>query len=121
MPARTQQNITVYCRETRAIEMTVVDEDGAEVDLQGEHVTYRIAKNPRTTATNCLVAVDENDPRITVNDSGSGTFSVVRYDPGRDDLQPAGKYVHELRVTQSGSDARVVMTGIVEILPSITD
>lgn len=121
MPTRTDQPVTVRAGETRPWQIQVLDEDGAEVDVSGEHLIFRIGKHLRTTAPHFLVDLDEDSDQITVEDSGSGSFSIVRYDPGIDDLKPAGKYFYELRVVQAGNDARVVVQSELTIEPSLTD
>jgi hypothetical protein len=119
MPTRTEQNVTVRAGETRPIEMTVRDEDGADIDVSGEHIVYRIARHGRSKEPSYLVDLDENSAQITINDNGAAVFSVVRYDPGLSDLVIPGKHFHQLAIVQSGSDARVVLEGTFTIKDAI--
>lgn len=121
MPTRTNQNLTVRAGETRSILITIYDEDGAELDVAGDALIYRIARHGRMTAPHYLVELTDASDQITVSDNGSGTFSRVQYDPAIGDLVVPGKHVHELRITKTGNDARVVMVGYLTILNSITD
>jgi hypothetical protein len=120
MPAKTQQNVTVYAGDTRPIQITVRDEEGTDIDIGGETVIYRIAKHGRKTGTHYLVDLTQDSEQITIEDNGSGVDSIVRYDPGAEDLIVPGKHHHELRVVQSGGDSRVVMAGTFTILDAIT-
>ena len=121
MPTKTQQNVTVRAGETRPLQITVRDEDGVDVDVDGDIIVYRIARHGRTTAPHYLVDLNQDSEQITVEDNGSGVLSVVRYDPGRDDLVQVGKHTHELRITKTGNDTRVVMVGSFTIMDSISD
>jgi hypothetical protein len=119
MPTATRQDFTVRAGETRPVEWTVLDEDGAEVDVAGEHVVLRIARHLRATHPNFLVDLNEDDAQITISDSGSGTFSVIRYDPSLTDLTLPGRHWYQVAVVQSGADARIVAEGVCEITNAI--
>ncbi len=120
MPTKTQQNVTVRAGETRPLQITVRDENGVDVDVAGDLLVYRIAKHGRTTAPHYLVDLDQDSEQISVEDNGSGTDSVVRYDPGSEDLVCPGKHLHFLRVIKAGGDARTVMVGNFTILDDPT-
>jgi hypothetical protein len=120
MPTKTQQNVRIRAGETRPIQITVRDEDGVDLDLSNATLIYRIARHGRTTSPHYLLSLTEADDRLTVEDNGSGTDSIVRYDPGLLDLVVPGKHTHSLRVTQTGGDARVVMVGSFVIDDEIT-
>ena len=119
MPTATRQDFTVRAGETRPVEWQVLDEDGAEIDVSNEHVVLRIARHLRATHPHFLVDLDETSSQITINDSGTGFFSVIRYDPGLTDLTLPGKHWYQVAVVQSGSDARIVAEGICEITNAI--
>lgn len=120
MPTKTQQNVRIRAGETRPITITVRDEDGVDLDVSNASLLYRIARHGRTTSPHYILSLTEADDRLTVEDNGSGTDSIVRFDPGLTDLVIPGKHTHSLRVTQAGGDARVVMVGNFVIDDEIT-
>jgi len=99
---RTQQDIgtTDPYHEGDALELIVdVDEGGADKDLAQATVSWTLAHRPGATPT--------------LSDSDSGVTAQVT-----DGL--AGRYQHELRVTDRNGDTAVVAEGRVRIAERVT-
>ena len=89
-------DFTMYQGDSKTIAYSVVDGDGAAVDVSGASVTFAIARNLETTAvltkTSATSAVVVSGSSVTVTLSAADTAALF------------GLYFHELQITDSSGN-----------------
>lgn len=101
------QNFSMISGDTKRLEVTIQDADGAEVDVTGAAVTYVIADSAVRVAKT-------TDDGITID----GAVVTVTLDPA-DTAELAGVYAHEMQITDPSGNVGTVMIGEVSIAKDI--
>jgi len=115
---RTQQDIGTAdpYHEGDALELIVdVDEAGDDKDLAQATVSWTLAHRPGATPT---LSDSDSGVTATVTDAAAGEVTVTIDSGVTDGL--AGRYQHELRVTDRNGDTAVVAEGRVRIADRVT-
>jgi hypothetical protein len=116
--AETQQDIGTIepYHEGDSLEVIVsVDEDGADKDLSQATVSWTVAHRSGATPT---LADTDSGVSASVTDAATGEVTVTIDSGVTDGL--AGRYQHELRVTDLNGDTAVVAEGRFRIAERVT-
>ncbi len=114
--AKENQTLNLYKGEAKTIQVQVLDDTGAPVDVRTKFMTYRIAKSVKSTS---ILQKLESDMTVTGDDFNFINIPLVHSDTND---RTAGTYYHELRLKDSSSSPEVVvMTGAVILNESLTN
>jgi len=114
--ATPKTDFEMYAGDTRKLIVTVVDQDGIDVDLIGGSVTWQLAKSDwkKDPDASVLVTKTSGAGQIELAD---GSFIV--------NLQPAdtagfdGSYYHEAQVTLADGTVGTPLVGKVKVKPNL--
>lgn len=110
------QDFSLYAGDDITVDFTLVDEDGAPLDLSGCVLRWKMARSWRHAAL-LTIASDDIPPALNIVDPGLATLILAADDTGS---LPDGSYVHSLRVVDGSSNVETLLTGVVVVYGSIT-
>jgi hypothetical protein len=113
--AETGQDITIYAGNDVALDVSLLDEAGAALDLTGTSLEWGMAERFADDA----VLRKATPVEIEVTDEVAG-LATVHLDPA-DTATLGGIYRHELRLTDAGGNIVTLLTGALTIRTSILD
>jgi len=115
--AKLEQDFRMWQGETKLLIIHVEDGQGDPVDITGSSIVWVMQ---RQTYNTTQPRIEKSTPiGIDVLDGPAGIFQ-VRLDPADTLGLPAGNYLHEAEVTDSGGQVSVVTIGCVRLSISIT-
>ena len=107
-------DFTMFQGDTKTLEFTVKDGDGAVVDLTGAtSIRWNLARRVSSAA----IITKDLDSGITVIDAANGRFDVSLTSADTENL--SGRYYHEAEVIDASGDVATVETGATTINPAL--
>lgn len=117
------QNFELVSGNDKELNVTVLDENGAAVDLTGATIVWAVAINEKSKSTIFFYTSPTN---ITIILPQSGTdIGKFRIDVQDNDTEPLSigristDYYHEARVTSSAGKKSTVMVGTMAVLGNV--
>jgi len=105
----TKANLVIDQGATFTTTITITDDDGNIIDLDGYTGAAQIRKHYTSlTAVNFSVSVNESEGEVTLSLTAGQTNSIA-----------AGRYVYDCELTRSGTVSRV-LEGLVTVTPQVT-
>ena len=104
----TGQNFTMWSGDTKVLEVTITDSDGAAVDLTGATISYVLQRNVNSAAATISKTTDDG---ISITDASGGVFQITL--DASDTASLSGSYYHECQITDASGNASTVFTGTV--------
>ena len=108
------QNFSMYQGDDVRLGVTLVDAAGVPVSLVGATLKWGIAKKASDGTPLLLKTIGSG---ITVLDPAAGSFEVALVPA--DTQSYVGDYYHEVELTDAGGKRLTVMTGKVQIAPTL--
>lgn len=106
---QTPQNFTITSGDSKTLRVSVVDQDGAAVDLTGASAVWAVA----TSRSTPILLQKATPASITITD-GPGGLLEVTLDPADTDSF-AGSYYHELQIVDNEGRKSTALTGTLNV------
>ena len=109
------QNFEVVSGNDKVINVTVLDENGAAVDITAATIVWAVAKRADSKNT---IFFYTSPTFITILDPLLGTFRINVQDADTEPLS-AQDYYHEARIVSSSGQRTTVMIGTMTVLSNV--
>lgn len=127
--AKTGQDATIYRNNRVVLRFTVLDEDAAgepPLDITTYLIKYAIARlNAQGDPIVATPVIDLNSTthptKVVKTDATQGKLEVILDETDTDDLSAPRDYYHELEVFDSLGNPVVAATGVLSVLPNVTN
>jgi len=114
----TKENINVFRGDSKTIEKTLSDEDGAIVDLTGAELRFSVKLDRFLLDVDAVISKSSPSSGITITDATGGKFEVA-IDAADTGLETRD-FEYDIQLKDSGGKVTTIFTGIFTIEQDVT-